>query len=125
MTRQCLEVKTKLDKAGLFEALKNFPSLPRIPVTGNGLSPYIRPGWEESWWDWLYKIDLPPEFWFSRSVSTLRHWTRGGRRQGASRFSAAVKLEAMDSVGSRADHQFKHGTAYRPLRPTFSDQRVL
>ena len=66
----------------------------RCPPVDSGLSPYIRPGWEESWWDWLYKIDLPPEFWFSRSVSTLHHWTRGGRRQGASRVQCRCKARS-------------------------------
>ena len=124
MTRQLLEVKSKLDKARLYEALEYFPSLPLIPVTCNGLSPYIGPGWEQFWWNWPQKSGLPPEFWFSRSVSTLCHWTRGTDAKRQAGLSAVIKLDAVDSVGSQAQPHLEDGAVYRQVRPAGQDSNL-
>ena len=50
------EVKTKLDKARLYEALENFASLPLITDPDKALSPNIQNVGEEFWWDWPYKV---------------------------------------------------------------------
>ena len=50
------EVKTKLDKARLYEALENFASLPLITDSNKALSPNIQNVGEEFWWDWPYKV---------------------------------------------------------------------
>ena len=50
------EVKTRLDKNRLDEALNNFASLPQIADTSQALNPMLNPKEEKFWWDWPYKV---------------------------------------------------------------------
>ena len=50
------EVKTRLDKRELINALENFASLPQIANPAKALNPNIGNVGAEFWWDWPYKV---------------------------------------------------------------------
>ena len=50
------EVKTRLDRVRLYEALENFAALPLISNREKALNPSIGNVEEEFWWDWPYKV---------------------------------------------------------------------